>query len=148
MVDGDVAPPGVLRRLVPLVDYAVFSDTGLLIYAECDDVDAALLKVGKEHSGHVGATCGSQGYAWYDNGDIRRVTAPAVKVVDTLGAGDVFHGTFTWRCLRARIFKAQQASPVSLHLLKCLDSAGASAARHATKYSGLLTRRVKGSVRH
>ena len=124
MVDGDVAPPDVLRRLVPLVDYAVFSDTGLLIYAECDDVDAALLKVGKEHSGHVGATCGSQGYAWYDNGDIRRVTAPAVKVVDTLGAGDVFHGAFALALLEGKDIQGAASFACVAASLKCTRFGG------------------------
>lgn len=102
MVDGDVAPLDVLHRLVPLADYAVFSDAGLQIYAGCDDVDAALLKVGREHAGHVGATCGSQGYAWYDEGVIHRVAAPVVKAIDTLGAGDVFHGAFALALLEGK----------------------------------------------
>lgn len=102
MVDGDVAPLDVLRRLVPLADFAVFSDAGLQIYAGCDDVDKALRKVGEAHGGHVGATCGSQGYAWYDNGNIRRVAAPAVEAVDTLGAGDVFHGALALALLEGK----------------------------------------------
>ena len=32
MLDGDVAPREVLARLVPLADFAVFSDAGLLAY--------------------------------------------------------------------------------------------------------------------
>ena len=94
MVDGEVAPVETLSRLVPLADYAVFSDAGLLIHAGCDDVETALLKVGAAHQGHVGASCGAEGYCWYENGCIRRVGTPKVKVVDTLAAGDVFHGAF------------------------------------------------------
>jgi sulfofructose kinase len=94
MVDGEVAPEESLRRLVPLADYAVFSDAGLLVHAGGDDVEQALLKVGAAHRGHVGASCGAEGYAWYENGRIRRVRAPRVAVADTLSAGDVFHGAF------------------------------------------------------
>ena len=94
MVDGEIAPIEDLRRLIPLADFAVFSDAGLLIYAECNDVETALIKVGETHSGHVGASCGSKGYFWYENGSIRHVKAPIVDVVDTLAAGDIFHGAF------------------------------------------------------
>ena len=44
MVDGDVAPLAVLQRLIPLADYAVFSDAGLAIYAGCEDVETVLDK--------------------------------------------------------------------------------------------------------
>ena len=108
MLDGEVAPLETLQRLVPLADYAVFSDAGLLIYAGCDDVLSALCRVGAAHPGHVGASCGADGYYWYEHGEIRHVAAPVVEVVDTLAAGDVFHGAF------------------ALALLEGLDIAGAA----------------------
>jgi sulfofructose kinase len=82
----------VLQRLVPLASHAVFSDAGLLHYTGLDSVDRALLAVAAQHGGHVGASCGAAGYAWVDGGQVRRVPAPVVHVVDTLAAGDVFHG--------------------------------------------------------
>ena len=51
-------------------------------------------EVAQGHTGHVGATCGADGYAWLEGGEIHRVRAPAVAVLDTLAAGDVFHGAF------------------------------------------------------
>jgi sulfofructose kinase len=92
MIDADVAPLEVLRRLVPLASHAVFSDAGLLIYSGCDEVKTALMKVGAAHRGHVGASCGADGYYWYEDGRIHHVRAPRVDVVDTLSAGDIFHG--------------------------------------------------------
>lgn len=102
MVDGDVAPIEILQRLVPLANYAVFSDVGLLAYAGCDDVESALIKIGSMHDGHVGASCGSRGYFWFEDGSIRHVKAPIVHVVDTLAAGDVFHGAFALGLLEGR----------------------------------------------
>lgn len=124
MIDGDVAPLGVLQRLVPLATHAVFSDAGLLIYAGGDDVNAALLKVGSAHAGHVGASCGSEGYFWFEDGEVRHVHAPAIKVVDTLAAGDIFHGAFALALLEGKdIEHAAQFACVAASL-KCTRFGG------------------------
>ena len=102
MIDGDVAPLDVLQRLIPLATHAVFSDAGLLIYSGCDDVAAALIKVGSTHPGHVGASCGAKGYFWFEKGEIRHVKAPVIEVIDTLSAGDVFHGAFALALLEGK----------------------------------------------
>ncbi|MES2978182.1 MAG: PfkB family carbohydrate kinase [Pseudomonadota bacterium] len=92
MLDGDVAPAAVLDRLVPLATHVVFSDAGLLAYTHRDDVGQALREVARHHHGHIGASCGRRGYVWLEEGQLRHVPAPVVDVVDTLAAGDVFHG--------------------------------------------------------
>lgn len=94
MLDGEAAAPQTLETLVQLASHAVFSDAGVLALTGAGSVDMALLEVAGRHAGHVGATCGADGYAWVEGGVVRRVSAPKVKVVDTLGAGDVFHGAF------------------------------------------------------
>ncbi len=102
MIDGDVAPPEILRRLVPLADYAVFSDAGLLACTGMGDVPAALRAVAATHAGHVGASCGPAGYFWVEGEAIRHVAAPAIAAVDTLAAGDVFHGALALAILEGR----------------------------------------------
>lgn len=124
MIDGDVAPLPVLRRLVPLADYAVFSDAGLLVYAACDDVDEALRRVGPGHAGHVGASCGPGGYRWYDGGRIGHVPAPTVDAVDTLGAGDVFHGAFALAVLEGRGIADAARFACAAASLKCTRFGG------------------------
>ncbi|SDI28639.1 PfkB family carbohydrate kinase [Propionivibrio dicarboxylicus] len=124
MVDGDVAPPEVLHRLMPLADYAVFSDAGLAIYAGCEDVETALRCVGREHRGHVGATCGARGYAWLEQDEVRWVAAPAVKVVDTLGAGDVFHGALALALLEGCDVAAAARFACAAASLKCTRFGG------------------------
>lgn len=102
MIDGDVAPAAVLHRLVPLADYKVFSDAGLEVFTGLSDVPAGLQAVAAAHGGHVGATCGADGYVWLENGNVRRVPALAVEAIDTLAAGDVFHGAFALALLEGR----------------------------------------------
>ena len=45
-------------------------------------------------------TLGSQGCLWLEGGDVRRLPAFQVEVVDTTGCGDVFHGAFTFGLAR------------------------------------------------
>lgn len=119
MVDGDVAPVHVLQQLMPLADYAVFSDAGLLAYTGLQDVKEALLHVAQLHSQHVGASCGADGYWWVEDGRLQHVPAPKVTVVDTLAAGDVFHGAFALALLEGQpIRQAAQFACVAASL-KC-----------------------------
>jgi sulfofructose kinase len=124
MVDGEVAPAETLDRLIPLADYAVFSDAGLRIHARCDDVETALLKVGASHCGHVGASCGAEGYRWYENGRIRRVEAPKVEVVDTLAAGDIFHGAFALALVEGKSIEDAACFACAAASLKCTRFGG------------------------
>ena len=124
MIDGDVAPLEVLQRLIPLATHAVFSDAGLLIYSGCDDVSAALIKVGSTHGGHVGASCGAKGYFWFDQGLVRHVQAPVIKVVDTLSAGDVFHGAFALALLEGKDVENAARFACAAASLKCTRFGG------------------------
>ena len=124
MIDGDVAPLEVLQRLIPLATHAVFSDAGLLIYSGCDDVSAALIKVGSTHGGHVGASCGAKGYFWFDQGQVRHVKAPVIKVVDTLSAGDVFHGAFALALLEGKDIENAARFACAAASLKCTRFGG------------------------
>lgn len=124
MLDGEIAAPGVMEKLLPLATHAVFSDAGLLDFTGAASVEAALLEVAAGHSGHVGATCGVYGYAWVEDGAVRRTPAPAVKVVDTLAAGDVFHGTFAWALTEGRDIASAARFACHAASLKCTRFGG------------------------
>jgi sulfofructose kinase len=124
MIDADVAPREVLQRLVPLATCAVFSDAGLRVYSGCDDVRAALMRVGAAHQGHVGASCGADGYYWYEDGRIRHVAAPKIEVVDTLSAGDVFHGAFALALVEGRDTATAARFACAAASLKCTRFGG------------------------
>ena len=124
MLDGELAAPGVLDRLVPLATHAVFSDAGLLAFTGAPSVESALLEVAQGHAGHVGATCGSAGYAWMQDGEVRRVLAPKVTVVDTLAAGDVFHGAFALALAQGRAIEDAARFACHAASLKCTRFGG------------------------
>jgi len=119
MIDGDVAPPEILRRLVPLADYAVFSDAGLLACTGMSDVQAALRAVAATHAGHVGASCGPEGYFWAEGDAIHHAPAPTIAAIDTLAAGDVFHGSLALAILEGKPLAAAVRFACTAATLKC-----------------------------
>ena len=124
MVDGDVAPRAVLQQLMPLADYAVFSDAGILAYTGLTDVQEAVRQVAQQHSRHVGASCGADGYYWIEEGHIQHVPAPHVEVVDTLSAGDVFHGAFALAILEGQDTRSAARFACAAASLKCTQFGG------------------------
>ncbi|MFM8624107.1 MAG: PfkB family carbohydrate kinase [Betaproteobacteria bacterium] len=124
MLDGEIAAPGVMETLLPLATHAVFSDAGLLALTGAATVERALLEVAAGHTGHVGATCGVGGYAWVEAGGVRRIPAPAVKVVDTLAAGDVFHGALAWALTEGRDMASAARFACHAASLKCTRFGG------------------------
>ncbi|OYU31721.1 MAG: ribokinase [Comamonadaceae bacterium PBBC2] len=124
MVDGDVAPQAVLQSLMPLADYAVFSDAGLRAYTGLHDVQEALLQVAQKHSLHVGASCGEDGYYWVQDGAIAHAPALAIRAVDTLAAGDVFHGALALAILEGQTMAQAARFACVAASLKCTQFGG------------------------
>ena len=94
VVDADLAPDDVAHSLVRLADYAVFSRPALERLVGMSDIGDALAAVHEICPGIVGVTAGRDGFIWRDGDEIRTAPGMVVAAVDTLGAGDVFHGAF------------------------------------------------------
>ncbi|SHG46627.1 sulfofructose kinase [Bradyrhizobium erythrophlei] len=93
LLDGDMADAEVFERLLPLTDHAIFSEPALASFAGSaeDESFAALARFGCRV---IAVTRGEEGMSWHENGHVHRQAAYAVDVVDTTGAGDVFHGAY------------------------------------------------------
>ncbi len=93
VLDGDVADADVFERLLPLTDHAIFSEPALKSFAGSarDESLAALARFGCRV---IAVTRGEEGVSWCENGELHRRSAYSVDVVDTTGAGDVFHGAY------------------------------------------------------
>ena len=92
--DGDVANPKILRELAPLSTHAIFSEPGFRLFSGAENVLEALPKHAARFGGCMGVTLGEHGFAWVEKGVVETVPAPKVEALDTLAAGDVFHGAF------------------------------------------------------
>ncbi|CNF09522.1 sugar kinase [Yersinia frederiksenii] len=91
LLDADVTPQDI-RPLVALADHAAFSEPGLQRMTGENDTDMALLSATNDTNGHVYVTRGQKGCYWLEDGQQQHQPGFKVDVVDTTGAGDVFHG--------------------------------------------------------
>lgn len=95
VLDGDVTPQDI-SELVALSDHAAFSEPGLTRLTGIQDTVSALKKSQMLTNGHVYVTRGSEGCDWLDDNVFRHQPGFPVEVVDTTGAGDVFHGALAF----------------------------------------------------
>jgi sulfofructose kinase len=79
--------------LLPWVDYAVVPQAFARQWAPGDPADA-LRRLQREFGGSPVITLGARGGIYWHEGRVRRFRSPRVRVRDTTGAGDVFHGAF------------------------------------------------------
>jgi sulfofructose kinase len=96
ILDADVAPREVLDRLLPLASHVVASEGGAALLTGASDPAAATAALTRLHDGFVAVTAGERGCWWSDSRSIRHTPAPRVAAIDTLAAGDVFHGAFAF----------------------------------------------------
>jgi sulfofructose kinase len=98
------------------------------------DLPAALRKLGSSYNGFLAYTDGADGIYWLESGEVRHMPAFAVKAVDTLGAGDVFHGAFTFRLVETG------------DLIDSIRFGAAAAAIKCTRFGGLMGAATRAEV--
>ncbi len=123
VLDGDVADAEVFERLLPLTDHAIFSEPALTAFAGSAD-DKSLAGLARFGCRVVAVTRGESGVSWYENGQLHRQTAYAVEVVDTTGAGDVFHGAYVLAIGAGLDVRAAMAFSAATAAMKCRHAGG------------------------
>ena len=84
-----------VERLLPYADYLIPSKEFALGISGCDNPEDAAKKLFETYSPKVVViTCGKDGGVYYDGKELRTYPIYPAKVVDSNGAGDVFHGAF------------------------------------------------------
>lgn len=91
VLDADITPQDI-AELVTLSDHAAFSAPGLQRLTSLTEPEGALKKAQMLTNGHVYVTHGKEGCYWLDKGLLSHQPGFSIDVVDTTGAGDVFHG--------------------------------------------------------
>lgn len=100
ILDAEIGAPGALDDLAARATHVLYSETGLA--AHVGDPQGALPVAEQLFRARallpgalVGVTRGAEGFFWLDDaGTVQRAEGVAVNAVDTLAAGDVFHGAY------------------------------------------------------
>jgi sulfofructose kinase len=127
--------------MLSAASHLVFSSEQLQETAGIADDGEALKKLAKLTPAFLAATRGPRGTIWLDeHGGLRETPAFPVHTVDTLGAGDVFHGTFTVALTEGMDLLAALRFASAAAALKCTRFGGAFAAPNRTEVEELLHR--------
>jgi sugar/nucleoside kinase (ribokinase family) len=99
VLDADTAPLADLQALVPLASHVLFSEPALAQYCPHASPEQALHTLIQTLDAHtIGVTLGERGalIICNDSRTISHFPSPKIQAVDTLNAGDVWHGAFVW----------------------------------------------------
>jgi sulfofructose kinase len=107
------------EQAVRLASHVAFSRTGLIDWTGHDDLAAGVREVADETGAIVSVTDGAHGTWFTDGGGEGHVPAFAVDAVDTLGAGDVWHGAFALRLAEGADMKSAIRFASAAAAIKC-----------------------------
>lgn len=111
--------------LLAAATHVIFSSESLRATTGCDDFATGFDVVRRKLKQFVAVTDGHNGGLWCNGGgEVQSYPAFDVKVIDTLGAGDVFHGAFA-----LALVEGQETVPA-------LRFAAAAAALKCTRFGG------------
>jgi len=88
------APVRPAEGAVRAASHVAFAAPGLRDWTGHGDLERGIVEVAGETGGFVCVTDGAAGVWWTQGGRVAHQPAFPVEVVDTLGAGDVWHGAF------------------------------------------------------
>lgn len=129
LLDVEIAPVEVLDRLVPLASHIIASEAGALHMTGMAP-DASVRAISSLSNALVAVTAGEHGIYWSGG----HVPALRVEAVDTLAAGDIFHGAFALGLTEG------------MSMLRNLRFAAAAAAIKCTRFGGRLGAPTRAEV--
>jgi sugar/nucleoside kinase (ribokinase family) len=92
------------------------------------DFAAGLRALARHYKGFLAVTSGPDGVTWLDGDAVRHMAAFKVDAIDTLGAGDTFHGAFTLRLAETGDAVASLRFAAAVAAIKCTRFGGTTGA--------------------
>jgi sugar/nucleoside kinase (ribokinase family) len=140
VLDGDVVM-SMREGVLSVASHVIFSAEALTQTAGTPDLEVALRRIAEHTKAFLAVTRGAQGMMWLDQaGRLQTMPTFPVHTVDTLGAGDVFHGAFALAIAeRMEITDAMRFASAAA-ALKCTRHGGAFAAPNRAEVKALLSR--------
>ena len=130
VLDAD-KPTRATDSLLRLATHVVFSAEGLRATAGTDDLDAGLERIAAVSRSFLAVTDGAHGVFWRVPGPqekVRRMSAFPIQPVDTLAAGDVFHGAFALALAEGRGETEAMRFAAAAAAIKCTRFGGITGA--------------------
>src|SRR5271167_4160736 len=119
--------------------HLVFSSEPLQETADVSDDGQALKKIAKLTPSFLAGTRGPRGTIWLDeHQNLQETPAFHVHTVDTLGAGDIFHGAFALAITEQQDLREALRFASAAAALKCTRFGGAFAAPQRAEVEALL----------
>ncbi len=138
IVDADRAM-SLREGLLTVSSHLVFSSEPLQETAGIADDGTALKRIAKLTPAFLAGTRGPRGTIWLDeHGGLQETPAFPVHTVDTLGAGDVFHGAFALAITEKQELREALRFASAAAALKCTRFGGAFAAPQRAEVESLL----------
>ena len=126
--------------LLTASSHLIFSDEALQSTAGISDNVKALKKIATLTSSFLAVTRGPKGAFWLDDkGEPQETPAFPVHTVDTLGAGDIFHGAFALAITERQDLREALRFASAAAALKCTRLGGAFAAPQRAEVAALLS---------
>jgi sulfofructose kinase len=140
VLDADVVM-SLREGLLNAASHLIFSVEALTATAGTTQLEEALRRIAAQTSGFVAVTRGAQGMMWLDAaGRIQTMPTFPVHTVDTLGAGDVFHGAFALAIAEGSKIPDAMRFASAAAALKCTRFGGAFGAPDRAEVEALLSR--------
>lgn len=98
ILDADTAPVALLETLLPLATHIVASEPAAISLTGAGDMRECVRLLAERYDVFTAVTAGPDGCYWTQGAGkpVVHIEGFRVEAVDTLAAGDVFHGAFAW----------------------------------------------------
>ncbi len=107
VVDGGSWKPG-FEKILPFVDYAICSAN--FYPPGCSTTEEVIAHLATVGIPHIAITHGEKPIQYHSLGISGQLPVPQINAVDTMGAGDIFHGAFCHYILRQNFTDALAAA--------------------------------------
>ncbi|QIO36791.1 sugar kinase [Bradyrhizobium sp. 1(2017)] len=132
-------PMALQDRLLTTASHLLFAGEQVQETAGIADDGEALKRLAGLTPAFLAATRGPRGTIWLnEEGELEETPAFPVQAVDTLGAGDVFHGAFTLGLAEGKDAREALRFAAAAAALKCTRHGGGQAAPQRLEVEGFL----------
>ncbi len=106
-----------LEKILPYIDYAICSDS--FYPPDCTQQSEVITYLIKQQIKHIAITRGAASIIYATNHQTGEIKIPQTPIVDTLGAGDIYHGAFCYYFLDKSDFVVALTAAVEIARKSC-----------------------------